>query len=141
MCEQGADRDLVEVNHAILAGRGLGLAERDTEVSGFAVGARCRGLLVLLPPGLLYNLLPHRDDPAGEVDIIPAQAHGLAAAHAGTGDHLEHGAEPVPADAVEEDAQLGRLPRLGLGALSLGQLDVLRGVVGHKSLPDRGRQG
>nr|WP_234375699.1 hypothetical protein [Streptomyces sp. CB01373] len=95
MGEQGADGGLVQVDDAVLAALGLRLAERHSEVPGGAVRARDRRLLVLLPAGLLYDLLPDHDDPAGEVDVIPAQADGLAAAQARTGDHLEQPAETI----------------------------------------------
>nr|WP_251060565.1 hypothetical protein [Streptomyces sp. ISL-100] len=123
--DKRAHRDLVEVYDAVLTGRCLGLAERDAEVSGIAVRARGRLLLVLLPSGFLDDLLPHHDDAAGEVDVVPAQAHGLTAAEAGTGDDFEHGAEAMDTDRIEELAQLGRLPRLHVGALRGRKVNIL----------------
>ncbi|URN12507.1 hypothetical protein LUW77_15015 [Streptomyces radiopugnans] len=105
--QQCADGALVQVDDAVLTARGLGLAERHAQVSGLAVQARRGGELVLLPPGLLNDLLPHNDDAPGEVDVGPAQPDGLTAAHPGTGDDLEQCTEAVRADVVEERAQLG----------------------------------
>nr|WP_031104982.1 hypothetical protein [Streptomyces sp. NRRL S-146] len=93
--DQGAHGVLVQVDDAVLTRRGLRLAEGHTEVPSLAVRARRRRLLVLLPAGLLDELLPDHDHPAGQVDVLPAKTHGFPAAHPGTGDRLEQGAEPV----------------------------------------------
>ncbi|WWY85343.1 hypothetical protein V9K83_14560 [Streptomyces griseoaurantiacus] len=140
--EQGAHGALVEVDDATLACLGLRLAERHAHVPGIAVRAWRRRLLVLLPTDLLYDLLPHGNGARLGVDVGPAQAHGLAAAQAGAGDNLEQGAEAVRADAVEELAELGGLPRLHLRAALLGQLDLLRfgRVVRDQVLLRRGRE-
>nr|WP_234436298.1 hypothetical protein [Streptomyces sp. NRRL S-813] len=130
--EQGADGGLVQVDDAVLTALGLRLAERHAEVPGGALRARRRRLLVLLPSGLLYDLLPDDDDPAGEVDVIPAQADRLTAAQAGTGDHLEHSAEAMRVDAVENApssaGSYGRtLGRCAVGrSMSLAALKVTR---------------
>ncbi|WP_435853139.1 hypothetical protein [Streptomyces smyrnaeus] len=134
--QQRADGPLVEVDDAVFAGCRLRLAERHAKVSGLAVGARSRGLLVLLTARLLHDLLPYNDDSLDEINVVPAQPNGLAPAHPGTGYDFEQAAEAVCADAVEELAELGWLPRLHLGPLRLGQLDVLGSVEGEHALAD-----
>jgi hypothetical protein len=70
--EQHADRAAVQVHTARLARLRLGLAERVALVA-LAAGARRRA-------GHLHDLLADEQQPAGEVDVSPAEPARLAAA-------------------------------------------------------------
>ena len=122
MRDQDADHSPVEVDDAILAARGLGLAEHSAAVDAATVGAQRLG-------SDLDDLLPHDESAALEVHVGPAQAKHFTAARARRSDHLEEGAEVVAGDVVEERPQLGRLPRLDLRPRCRGQLEVARRVV------------
>nr|WP_235787006.1 hypothetical protein [Streptomyces mutabilis] len=115
MREQRADHVVSQLDHAALAGLRLRVPEAHAQVPGLAVRARRRGLLPLLPPGLLHHLPTHRQRAPDEVDVVPAQAQRLTAPQTRVRDHLEQAAEPVAADRVEEGAQLLTGPRLDLG--------------------------
>nr|WP_253258376.1 hypothetical protein [Pseudonocardia sp. N23] len=131
--EQHADDATVQVDAAGLPAAGLRLAERVALVTLAARRARGRGVD-------LDELLADDDDAPLQVDVGPAESTCLTAAHPGGGDEFEEGRQPVPGDGVEELAELGRLPRLDLVALDLGELDALGGVERDELLTPRRRQ-
>nr|WP_228774973.1 hypothetical protein [Streptomyces sp. NRRL B-1677] len=138
--QQRPDRGLVEVDHAILAALRLGLGEGDAEVALITVWAGRGRQIALLTAALLHDLLPYDDDPLREVDVVPAKAARLAAAHPSAGDDLVHGAKAVRADVVKEDTEFGRLPWGDLGAGRYGQLDALGRVGADEVLFLGGRE-
>ncbi|WTY65089.1 hypothetical protein OG741_19345 [Streptomyces sp. NBC_01410] len=133
--EQRAHGALVQVDDSVLTGRGLGPAERHSEVARLAVRARRGGLVVLLAARLLDDLLPYDDDPGRKVNVVPSQAYGFTATQAGTRDRLEHGAEPVSPDGVEELPELPGLPRFHLRPLGYREVNVLGRVEGDQTPP------
>jgi len=73
-----------------------------------------------------------------EIDILPAQADGFAAAHAGDEHQLIEVGEAVVGDMLQEGVTLLRRPGPGpLGVLRC-ELDVLRRAVGKQAAFDRG---
>ena len=64
-----------------------------------------------------------------EVDVLPAQADGLASAHAGGQHQVVEVREPVVGDVLQELLALLRSPRLGFLGVLWCELDVLGRVV------------